>query len=149
MTPIAVLAVAVAVAAPLPKERPKPAESIVGEWVRTESTFKGRKLRDDPPESVAGFVFAGGGTYDAFRGSERLFDGYGNGYATDPKADPPTIDLELPWTAVGDTVRGIYRVDGDTLTMCLAVGNYPRPTRFASTEEAGTALWVLQRVKKE
>jgi uncharacterized protein (TIGR03067 family) len=147
MNPIAILCIVVAVAAPLPKERPKSTESIIGEWVRKESTFKGQKLRDDPPEGVVRFVFAGGGTYDFFRGSEREIEG--NGYKTDPKADPPTIDLEFPWTAVHDVVPGIYRVDGDTLTICLTVDHKPRSTRFASTAEAGTALWVFQRVKKE
>jgi uncharacterized protein (TIGR03067 family) len=67
----------------------------------------------------------------------------------DSTRKPPSIDLVPQRPPGGRVARGIYRLEGDTLTVCMSLreeGN--RPKEFASTERSGTALAVYTRVKK-
>ena len=70
-----------------------------------------------------------------------------------PDKDPKAIDLTGPdQNGKVKTIRGIYRLDGDRLTACLAEGKQarpdaPRPERFEAVE--GTSLIVLERVKDD
>ena len=63
-----------------------------------------------------------------------------------PSKAPATIDLKSV-RAGGDTALGIYKLDGNTLTICWAKEG-ERPTEFASTSGAEQVLMVLKRVKK-
>jgi uncharacterized protein (TIGR03067 family) len=44
-------------------------------------------------------------------------------------------------------VHGIYKLDGDTLTICLDESGEARPAEFASKEGSKVALVILKRVK--
>jgi len=64
----------------------------------------------------------------------------------DPTKEPRTIDLVLANGALkGKTRLGIYRVEGDTETVCLAQPGQIRPTAFDSKQGA---IHVWKRVKK-
>jgi uncharacterized protein (TIGR03067 family) len=63
-----------------------------------------------------------------------------------PDQKPPAIDIQ-PNRPGAKTVRGIYRIDGDSLTMCWVRGG-DRPTEFASKEGSAAILLVLKRQKK-
>jgi hypothetical protein len=72
-------------------------------------------------------------------------------YGSDPFAYVccPTIDLIYNVEArESSTFRGIYKLDGDTLTICSANPGKARPTAFESREESNVNLSVLRRVKK-
>jgi hypothetical protein len=43
---------------------------------------------------------------------------------------------------------GIYKLDGDTLTICLEARGNERPTEFATKEGSVANLIVLKRVQK-
>src|SRR5918997_1466558 len=59
----------------------------------------------------------------------------------DAAAEPKAFDFTATGgPQVGATARGIYRVEGDALTMCMGVG---RPSAFTGTGEA--ALVELTR----
>jgi uncharacterized protein (TIGR03067 family) len=49
----------------------------------------------------------------------------------------------------GQTVLGIYKIEGDTITYCWAKSGKERPTEFATKESSGHTLMTLKRVKPE
>ena len=60
----------------------------------------------------------------------------------DPKADPRTIDLvikEGDGDSVGKTSKGVYKVEGDTLTLCVTrPGGETRPAELKAAEARRT-----------
>jgi uncharacterized protein (TIGR03067 family) len=69
----------------------------------------------------------------------------------DPAKKPATIDLTITdGQDKGKDQVGIYKIDGDTITVCLAApGAKDRPTEFKSTEENGFILATIKRAKKD
>jgi uncharacterized protein (TIGR03067 family) len=65
----------------------------------------------------------------------------------DGASNPKAIDFQFTEPVKGvdpaltGTVRGIYRIDGDRLTLCVAELNEPRPDRFESAK--GSKVWVV------
>ena len=62
----------------------------------------------------------------------------------DPTQKPATIDL-VPKNTKDKTVLGIYKLDGDTLTICGTEEKKERPTEF--TAGPGITTVVLKRAK--
>ena len=144
MFPSLFTALALAAGAPGLKDAPKPAPSVVGEWVAERRTFSGTET--PPAGDALRYVFAADGTYAVHRGPRKVYAD--RKYATDPKKNPPTIDLDTEAVG-GRVVRGIYKVDGDTLTVCWSNGSDPRPTAFESTAAKPTTLYVFKRLTRD
>jgi uncharacterized protein (TIGR03067 family) len=68
----------------------------------------------------------------------------------DPSKKPKTIDLDIArGNDKGKKQAGIYTLEGDTLTFCLAKpGEADRPAKLESTKESKTVLSVMKRDKK-
>jgi uncharacterized protein (TIGR03067 family) len=47
----------------------------------------------------------------------------------------------------GNTIKGIYEIEGDTYKVCIAMGDKERPTEF--TSKGGYGLEVLKREKSK
>jgi uncharacterized protein (TIGR03067 family) len=66
----------------------------------------------------------------------------------DPAKKPKTIDLVVKEGDALKTLKGIYQLDGDDLTICAAGDpNGERPTKFATKPKTHVGLLVLKREK--
>ena len=65
----------------------------------------------------------------------------------DPKAEPSSIDLAPDGGPNREkVVRGIYKFDDDTLTICTSDADKPRPTEFKAASNSG---WTLVKFRKK
>jgi uncharacterized protein (TIGR03067 family) len=138
----ALLTLALVAAAPATKDTKKDVPSIVGEWA-IESAHRGDKADPPPPDTT--WTFTGDG-------KSVLVIGGGRGtteskYTIDLKQTPPWVDVaEGP---KGMPLKGIYKADGDTLTLCFAEKVGERPMGFESPAASKAVVLVLKRVKKK
>ena len=107
------------------------AADIAGKKVSAEEL---RELQKDP------MVFRG----------DKLVGRYEATFKLDPSKNPKEIDV-TPSTKPGMekmVFRGIYRLDGDELTLCLSsVPNGDRPANFTLKEGDKAGVIVLKRMK--
>jgi uncharacterized protein (TIGR03067 family) len=120
-------------------------EKFQGKWALVSGTVDGKDL--DADELKNNFmVVKGARAVFLFKDKER-------GTATmkiDAGKKPAQYDITYEdGPAKGTTLKGIYKIDGDTLTMCSGGIGKDRPTEFASKAGSGTVLVVSKRVKDE
>ena len=142
MTPL--LALALVVAAPTKKDPPpKEPPTLVGEWA-AESALRGGQ--PDLPDSGLTITFTADGkvSFKELKG-DRADE---SSYKTDPKKNPAEIDLIPPPAEREPTMLGIYKVDGDTLTLCFTAKG-ERPKEFASPAGSKIVLITCKRAKKD
>jgi uncharacterized protein (TIGR03067 family) len=71
---------------------------------------------------------------------------YEGTFKLDESRAPKTIDMTFTiGPEKGNTALGIYKLDGDTWTICLTVTAKERPTTFATKKGSGLALEELTR----
>jgi uncharacterized protein (TIGR03067 family) len=69
-------------------------------------------------------------------------------FKVNPIDKPMTIDLTFSDGPGKDqTQKGIYDLEGDTQTICVAKGNQKRPADFTSKPGSGQMIQILKRVK--
>ncbi len=140
------LVVVLAVGAPATKENAKKdPPSIEGEW-RVESMIDNgvpRPIRD----GEISFTFTKDKNYIVV---ENAMKSPATTFRIDLKMTPHEIDLDFPGVP-GLILHGIFKIEGDTLTLCTAnpLAKLPRPTEFESAERSGRRLFVFKRAKKE
>jgi uncharacterized protein (TIGR03067 family) len=143
MTPSLFVGLALVVGAPTKKEPAKEPPSIVGEWV-PESAVRGGKP-DNPPAGTS-ITFTSDGKAIMKEGGDRKPEE--GTYKADPKKTPAEIDIAPPAADKGPTILAIYKIEGDTLTVCLTLGG-ERPKEFASPPGSEVMLITCKRAKKE
>ena len=80
----------------------------------------------------------------------------GQDYTCKAKADPtakpnPTLDLTIndgPEESKGKISKGIYKLDGEKLTLCVSLPGKDRPKEFAQVDDEAY-LFVLKKQKKD
>ncbi len=67
-------------------------------------------------------------------------------YRINPNAEPPTIDI-VSSDDNSTWMPGIYRLEGDTLTICYEPETGQRPTTFTGESGIGGSLLILRRIR--
>src|SRR5262245_41917808 len=136
----------IAAAAVLAEDAKKDLEQIKGTWTVEEFKVNGREAPKDVREALK-MVFDGDKmTFGGGKGEEaREFT-----FKLDPDKKPKVIDTTaLTGPYKGNTQAGIYKLDGDTLTICMS--NDPKakeaPADFESKEGSNLVLFTLKRAK--
>jgi len=139
------LALSVGAPAIKEKEPAKPA-SIVGEWTGEKATMGGMDL--PVPAGGIAMTFTEDGKLIIREGKRDTKES--GSYKLDAKKDPAEIDLMPPADKKDPTIAGIYKIDGDTLTLAFTRGapGDPRPTKFESPAGSAVMLMTLKREKK-
>jgi len=140
-----VLILALVVAAPAKKDSDAKEASIVGEWAGEKAVAGGQEK--PVPEGGITFTFAADGKLTVKEGPREKPDT--GSYKLDPKKDPSEIDIIPPLEKKDPPIAGIYKLDGDTLTLCFSKGKGGRPTKFESPEGSDTIVMTLKRVKRK
>jgi uncharacterized protein (TIGR03067 family) len=121
------------------KKAPRPlAESLRGKWIQQSRSVNGKRMED--PEGVYLLVSDDG----MLRSYSPVGSSEGPGptlvervrYRLDATKEPVGIDTagRTDWSNV---LLGICRLEDDSLTLCFAAKNHPRPNRFSTGEAAG------------
>jgi uncharacterized protein (TIGR03067 family) len=141
------IGLALAIGAPGAKEAPKKAEvpTIVGEWECVEFISAGRKATaKQVSEMRLVFEFTVDGRFRVRPGTKDATEGT---YSTDTAKDPAQLNYTPAKNA--KEIQGIYRVEKDTLTICVTGGGGERPTKFESPAGAPIVLLTYKRVEKK
>lgn len=137
------LALALPVGAPALKPAPKaPARNpLVGEWAFQALVADG----EAEPNPGCTLTFAADGYFVAQQDGRH--EGSGR-YTSDPSTDPPQVDMDQE--ATEGTLKGVWRLEGDTLTICLSEDSRRgRPSAFAAPAGSGYLLATFKRVPME
>jgi uncharacterized protein (TIGR03067 family) len=123
------------------KDAKQELDKLQGEWTLV-STEVGGKKRPDTENALSKLTISENqwvGTHRDFPRQNR------STIEIDPSKDPKTIDLISRHENA--TAPGIYKLEGDTLTVCYGTVGGERPKEFKTTQESGV-LVVLKRAKK-
>jgi uncharacterized protein (TIGR03067 family) len=141
---VSTLILSLSVSAPGPKDAaPAP---VTGLWVVAKGVVGGTEV--PLPGGAITFDFGTDGTLVVRADGADSPEGSGT-YTLDPKKSPAEIDM-VPADPKLATAKGIYKVDGDALTLCFIKGakDVLRPAKFASPAGSEVALFTLKRAKK-
>jgi uncharacterized protein (TIGR03067 family) len=135
----------VALAAPRPKDPPIKDPPIVGEWEATSITT-GKIVAELPPGAVRWSFTADGHWVQIVRGQS-----YAGKYKTNSKDSPARVDFSVPPPGPSEKAigPGIYKVEGDTLTVCYRNDPGERPTEFKAAPTSNTTVVTFKRVERK
>jgi uncharacterized protein (TIGR03067 family) len=113
-----------------------------GTWIATSSTFDGQKAPEDIVHSIKRIVTD---DHVVWQRDGKQFAG--TKFVLDSTNEPNTIDV-IPdgGRNRGERILGIYKLDRDTLTICMAGPGQPRPKEFKAEKGSG---WTLQTFARE
>jgi uncharacterized protein (TIGR03067 family) len=115
-------------------------DNLQGTWKVTAFEADGRKM---PAGAFEGSTIVIKGNAFTSVGMGATYEGT---LEVDQMKKPKTFNLLFTvGHAAGTRNLGIYKLDGDTWTICLATRGSKRPTRFATGPGTGSALETLQR----
>jgi uncharacterized protein (TIGR03067 family) len=117
---------------------------LKGKWTAVRAERDGREAAD----IVGHLLLIDGGE---FRIQERGATIYEGTLGLDLSASPSAIDFKHAGpSSRGKTWRGIYRIDGETLTICDNAGDLQkgRPTSFGTRPNSGFVLVVFKRAQQ-
>jgi uncharacterized protein (TIGR03067 family) len=111
-------------------------DKIHGSWTVSAGEKAGQRAPAEGLKDVR-MTFSGGKF--TWKTGEKVTEGT---FSLDAAKTPREISM----SAEGKKLAGIYRLEGDELTICVGIGD-DRPTDFVSKAGAKTLLLVLKREK--
>jgi uncharacterized protein (TIGR03067 family) len=115
---------------------------LQGSWTMVSAVTDGKPVPEQSARKVTVHIL---GTTHAVRVGGQVV-AHGVGFEVDPTASPKAVtDTVLDGPGKGTVIRGIYRLDGDTLTSCVAAPDHDRPTSFDAGPGTGRSLRVFRR----
>jgi uncharacterized protein (TIGR03067 family) len=116
-----------------------------GTWTVTSSTFDGQQAPEDVVRSIKRIV---NDDHVAWKRDGKQFAG--TKIELHPTRNPKTIDV-IPddGPSCGQHVLGIYKQEGDELTICMAAAGQPRPKEFKAEKRSGCTLRTYRREKPQ
>jgi uncharacterized protein (TIGR03067 family) len=131
---------------------PKPAvdkddlKKLQGTWVVVESEHGGKKA---PAKELAKLVVEVSGNKMTTREVGDLME-EASITSIDAKAKPAALDLKITsGSDNGKVVKAIYKLDRDTLTICVAEPGKDRPEAFSGKAGSGHTLLVFKKNAKK
>jgi uncharacterized protein (TIGR03067 family) len=110
-----------------------------GTWVLTSFEIAGMKI-----QSEMKLIF----TNDKMALVSKNGKPLASSYRINPSKKPATIDVVAPIGPMKGKINpGIYKVEGNSLTLCQGEPGQLRPTAFASKQGSPTILMVFKRAK--
>lgn len=120
-------------------------EKLQGIWKMTAAEIGGQDVLGPGKGLKNGKLVLRGSEMSITRND---YDTVTTDYVIDPTQKPRTIDFvprNGPENERGRVHRGIYKLDGDTLTVCVNGPDLERPTEFKSAEGTQIMLFTLKR----
>ena len=114
-----------------------------GTWLATSSIYDGQEA---PAEVVRSITRTVDEDHVVWKRDGKSFAG--TRIELDPSRDPKAIDV-IPDGGKdrGERVLGIYKLEGDRLTICMAAPGQPRPKAFQADKGSGCTLRTFTRQK--
>jgi uncharacterized protein (TIGR03067 family) len=122
----------------------KKAGDLEGAWTIVTIALDGGDPKAPPEAGKITFLPAGKLTAQVGADKRELT------YTSDPTKKPKQLDMTaLDGENKGKTVKAIYVIEGDTLTICMGNNaDVPRPTELAAKKESQVGVYTLKREKK-
>ena len=146
-----------AIAAPVPKELKR--DPFVGKWSVKQTCYNGRKTAwvegcvffDINNNYVLTTSFAKPAVDNSAVVALSLNMAFAIAITFDGKPiqlefDPAQKDIEFGTTAGNRALVGKYNLEGDTMTICLSLHGFPRPSTIEAREN--TIVWTLNLIAK-
>ena len=113
-----------------------------GTWAVTSSIYDGQPASQEIVRSIKRIVT---GDHVVWERDGKRFAG--TRIEVDPSREPKTIDV-IPdgGRNRGERVLGIYKLEGDRLTIAMAAPGQPRPKEFQAAKGSG---WTLRTFRRE
>lgn len=144
---LAVLATSLLLAADTDDDVRKELKALQGKWKAVALEAGGMPL---PKESVPDFTFIIGA--DGKSTGKMPQSEYSATITVNPKKDPKTMDnLHESGAQKGKKQYGVYKLEGDKLTVCMTrpgVAEGDRPKSFA-TKDTANVLFIFERIKED
>jgi uncharacterized protein (TIGR03067 family) len=116
---------------------------LQGTWQAVSYALGGKKASDEDLKKIQ-LIIGAAGKFRAVNEGKTFLAGT---LTVDPAKDPKTMDITFAEPTKSKAALGIYKIEGDTLTICRSAPGRPRPTAFASPPDSGLTVMSYRRAK--